>query len=125
MDSGARWRVRSICVCRAPMRKASFGIAVIATAIIMFLVVQDRQHGYPRMGAVARLVTRRPPTVDKTPLREAMCSGAPDATGFTDPAMASVWNVWGGNTLNTRYQKDAGFTAAEVPRLRVKWAFGF
>jgi len=44
------------------------------------------------------------------------------------PAFASLdgplWNGWG--TLeNTRFQKAAGLTASDVPRLKLKWAFGF
>src|SRR5439155_395996 len=38
-----------------------------------------------------------------------------------------AWNGWGVNASNTRYQDGAaaGFTAAQVPRLKLKWAFGF
>jgi len=37
------------------------------------------------------------------------------------------WSGWGSNTSNTRFQDAAraGLTAADVPRLKVKWAFGF
>jgi polyvinyl alcohol dehydrogenase (cytochrome) len=37
------------------------------------------------------------------------------------------WNGWGANLANTRFQPAgaAGLTAAQVPRLRLKWAFGF
>ena len=45
------------------------------------------------------------------------------------PAVATVativWTGWGKNTSNTRFQESGGITAAEVPRLKVKWAFGF
>lgn len=52
------------------------------------------------------------------------CSGAGD---FTNPLAGPVWNGWGVNASNTRFQDAsvAGFTAAEVPRLKLKWAFGF
>jgi polyvinyl alcohol dehydrogenase (cytochrome) len=57
------------------------------------------------------------------PSRQAMC---PANTGdFTNPLTGSLWNAWGVNTSNTRYQGSAGFTAADVPRLKLKWAFGF
>ena len=38
----------------------------------------------------------------------------------------SNWDGWGGNTSNTRYQADPGshLTAATVPKLKLKWAFG-
>src|SRR5262249_7234370 len=59
------------------------------------------------------------------PSREAMCTGR---TGdFTNPLSAANWNGWGVNTSNTRYQdgKAAGLTASTLPRLKLKWAFGF
>jgi len=45
----------------------------------------------------------------------------------TDPGRGDAWNGWGADTSNTRFQsaKAAGLTAAQVPRLKVKWAFGF
>jgi polyvinyl alcohol dehydrogenase (cytochrome) len=37
------------------------------------------------------------------------------------------WNGWGVDTSNTRFQteKNAGLSAAQVPKLKLKWAFGF
>jgi polyvinyl alcohol dehydrogenase (cytochrome) len=39
----------------------------------------------------------------------------------------SDWNGWGNGTDNTRFQSAAaaGLTPASVPRLKLKWAFGF
>src|SRR6516165_10650526 len=38
----------------------------------------------------------------------------------------AAWNGWGENTHNTRFQSGpSGLPAAAVPRLKVKWAFGF
>jgi polyvinyl alcohol dehydrogenase (cytochrome) len=47
-------------------------------------------------------------------------------SGF-DPASGSQWTGWGANTSNSRFQDaaSAGLTAADVPRLQLKWAFGF
>ncbi len=36
-----------------------------------------------------------------------------------------AWNGWGVDLTNGRFQTAAGLPAAEVPRLRLKWAFGF
>ena len=44
------------------------------------------------------------------------------------PAMPDAgkgWNGWGRDLDNSRYQPNPGLTAAEVPRLKVKWAFGY
>ena len=38
---------------------------------------------------------------------------------------AGDWNGWGVNTSNARYQANPGLQAADVPRLTLKWAFGF
>jgi polyvinyl alcohol dehydrogenase (cytochrome) len=44
-----------------------------------------------------------------------------------EPAGGPAWNGWGVDTSNTRFQteKTAGLSAAQVPRLKLKWAFGF
>lgn len=38
-----------------------------------------------------------------------------------------AWNGWGVSLANTRFEdaQDAGITALQVPRLKLKWAFGF
>ena len=38
-----------------------------------------------------------------------------------------AWNGWGASLENTRFQSTAhaGLSAAQVPKLRLKWAFGF
>lgn len=53
------------------------------------------------------------------------CSSAPPA--MTDPAKGSNWNGFGGTVTNTRYvpADKGGLTAPMVPRLKLKWAFGF
>jgi len=38
---------------------------------------------------------------------------------------ASEWNGWGAGQANLRFQSNPGFTASQVTRLRLKWAFGF
>lgn len=45
---------------------------------------------------------------------------------LTDPAAGSSWNGWGG-LHNTRFktQAEAGLSADQVPKLKLKWAFGF
>ena len=37
----------------------------------------------------------------------------------------SAWNGWGVDASNSRYQPKPGLTAADVPNLKLKWAFGF
>lgn len=38
---------------------------------------------------------------------------------------ADDWNGWGRDERNGRYAPHPGFSAAELPRLKVKWAFGY
>jgi len=35
------------------------------------------------------------------------------------------WNGWGRDMENSRFQPEPGFTAADVPRLKLKWAFAY
>jgi polyvinyl alcohol dehydrogenase (cytochrome) len=52
------------------------------------------------------------------------CSANPP---MTDPAQSPGWNGWSHDLANTRFQPAAAarLTAADVPRLKLKWAFGF
>ena len=60
--------------------------------------------------------------------------GSPPATAYCSDRNVKLtgrgktqWNGWSPNTTNTRYQlvDAAGLTFAEVPRLKLKWAYGF
>lgn len=57
-----------------------------------------------------------------------MPNRCPESGVPTDGALAgAAWNGWGADLTNGRFQPAAaaGLTAQEVPRLRLKWAFGF
>src|SRR5262249_34837436 len=41
------------------------------------------------------------------------------------PEADTNWNGWGVNAANERFQRRPGLTAAQVPTLALKWAFGF
>ena len=77
--------------------------------------------------AIAEFVTGKTfaEPLSATPSPQAMCR--PVAGEFANPLTGPMWNGWGANTQNTRYQNGAmaGFTAADVPKLKLKWAFGF
>jgi polyvinyl alcohol dehydrogenase (cytochrome) len=62
---------------------------------------------------------------DRTPAQKAMC--AADVKTPADPLAGPSWSGWGRDSVNTRFQDapNAGISAADVPRLKVKWAFGF
>jgi polyvinyl alcohol dehydrogenase (cytochrome) len=52
-----------------------------------------------------------------------MCSSTPS---MSDPATGSRWLGWGAGIANTRYQPSpqSGLAASDVPKLKLKWAFG-
>ena len=53
------------------------------------------------------------------------CTAKPAALRASD--LDAGWNGWGAGTANTRYRNAAlgGITAADVPKLKLKWAVGF
>ena len=55
---------------------------------------------------------------------EGRCSRA---LPYTNPAAGRGWNGWSPAPDNSHFQstEQAGLTAADVPRLKLKWAFGF
>jgi polyvinyl alcohol dehydrogenase (cytochrome) len=53
-----------------------------------------------------------------------MPNRCPAAARF-NPSAGPSWNGWAPDIGNARFQPAPGFTAADVPRLTLKWAFGF
>ena len=51
-----------------------------------------------------------------------LCKTKPEAI---DLETSDQWNGWGRTDEQPRYQPDPGFTAADVPRLKLKWAFAY
>ncbi len=81
----------------------------------------------------ATLSTAEKRTVAEFLTAKTVGSPAAQATGMcADPkgsvtATALDWNGWGADLANSRFQSAdrAGLTAAQVPRLKLKWAFAF
>lgn len=72
--------------------------------------------------AVATFVTGQAPTGRMAVGPE---GNACQAHGGAAIRAASSWNGWGGDLENSRYQPAPGLSAADVPHLKVKWAFGY
>jgi len=72
--------------------------------------------------AVATYLTGKAPLGHLAPTPEQNRCPAPLA-----PAADSGpnWNGWGADLANTRFQSDPGLSAAQVPHLKLKWAFGY
>ena len=63
--------------------------------------------------------------VGSAPPSPGACPAA--ATGFADPMSVPHWNGWGVDSSQRRFQSAemAQLAAEDVPRLKLKWAFGF
>jgi polyvinyl alcohol dehydrogenase (cytochrome) len=73
--------------------------------------------------ALATFITGKPPTGNAGKVPETnLCAQQGSATGLGG---GSSWNGWGVDLNNTRYQPDPGLTVADIPHLKVKWAFGY
>jgi polyvinyl alcohol dehydrogenase (cytochrome) len=74
--------------------------------------------------AVATFLTGKAPTGNPggAPPETNLCKEQGAAAGGEG---GSSWNGWGRDLNNSRFQPDPGLTAAEVPHLKVKWAFGY
>jgi polyvinyl alcohol dehydrogenase (cytochrome) len=61
---------------------------------------------------------------EAAPPAQAMCKAGRPLAGSTP---RGAWAGWSPSPVNTRFQttEAAGLTAADVPRLELKWAFGF
>jgi len=75
--------------------------------------------------AVAAFVAGRPVGAPTPRASAGQCESQPRALRARD--VAGGWNGWGVDVRNMRYMPaaKAGLTAATVPRLELKWAFGF
>ena len=72
--------------------------------------------------AVAAFITLRLPDPAGDPDPQAnRCAGAPPSLDLNGP----MWNGWGRDLDNSRFQPAPGIRAEDVPRLRLKWAFAF
>jgi polyvinyl alcohol dehydrogenase (cytochrome) len=115
---------------RVPSRetlKAMSSERVLAVMESGAMISMASRLSAPERRAVAEFVTGKSlgKALEMTPSPQAMCG--PGQEKFTDPLAGPIWNGWGVNLANARYQEAAmaGITVAEVPHLKLKWAFGF
>jgi polyvinyl alcohol dehydrogenase (cytochrome) len=108
---------------RAPnvqMLKSKTPDAIIASLTSGTMAVQARGLSAEEKRAIAEFLGTRPPP-DVAVREHALCA----AGRFGDPMTGPRWSGWGADPENTRFQKHAGLSADEVPKLKLKWAFGF
>jgi len=112
---------------RAPNRSAFRDLPaerVLAALETGSMVTMANNRTAAERRAIAEFVTGRSLSLPlvTVPAAKAMCQERP-ATFNT--GSGAQWSGWGGNTSNTRFQPSAGLAAADVPRLKLKWAFAF
>jgi len=71
--------------------------------------------------AVAEYIAGAPISARIERFEQGNCERAPFPP---DLAASGVWNGWGPDASNSRFQAAAGITARDVGRLTLKWAFG-
>lgn len=83
------------------------------------LTVAERRS----VSAFLTAATAQRPPVAITAESAALCK---TPTRVSDPNTGQHWNGWGGTVTNTRFQstEQSGLMAAQVPNLKLKWAFG-
>ena len=112
---------------RAPLREAFRSMPterVLASMETGSMVTMALGRTAAERRAISEFLTGRSLAnpVSTTPSPRAMCTAA-----AFDPTAGPRWDGWGLNTSNTRFQDAAaaGIAAADVPRLKLKWAFAF
>jgi polyvinyl alcohol dehydrogenase (cytochrome) len=75
---------------------------------------------------IAEAISTQPAGTGASGDAKSMSNQCPSNPPLADPSSGAAWNGWGVDAANTRFQKarDAGISAGQVPRLRLKWAFG-
>jgi polyvinyl alcohol dehydrogenase (cytochrome) len=110
---------------RAPSREtlAAMSVQQIVAALDNgVMAVQGKDLSATDRQAVAAFLSKTSSgAADPSP---GLCAANPP---IADLASAPMWSGWGNDLANTRFQnaKTAGLTGAEVPKLTLKWAFGF
>jgi len=108
---------------RAPRREAfkSFEPELVVKALIDGpMAAVGRGLNNAEMEAVAAFLTGKKFTGGAMPAK-AFC--ADRTVDLTKTASLPSWNGWGNDSGNARYQPTPGLTAADVPKLKLKWAF--
>ena len=108
---------------RAPDRqtlKLKTPEAILATLVSGTMASQARGLDAVEKRALAEFLGTPAPKEAASP-EPALCGASP----LRDPMVGSHWIGWGADPENTRFQKHAGLGPGDVPKLKLKWAFGF
>jgi polyvinyl alcohol dehydrogenase (cytochrome) len=112
---------------RAPALEALASVAprsIVESLVNGSMRLQGARLSGAERRAVAEFITGTTLTGEVTGAADARCASAlPSAA----TPLGASWNGWGAAVTNTRFQPEAeaGLTPADLPRLTLKWAFGF
>jgi polyvinyl alcohol dehydrogenase (cytochrome) len=97
--------------------------AVIETLMTGAMRLQGSRLSGPERRAVAEFVTGKKVGGDVIGAETGLCS----ATTRTNAGRAGAWAGWSPTVTNTRFQSRemAGLSAADIPKLTLKWSLGF
>src|SRR5438128_7046964 len=112
-------------VVRAPARRALSEMTperIVASLENGLMRVQGAARSADEKRAIAVFLTGKPLGTMTAPVTAPRCTRPPAA--FTS-APSSTWSDWSATPANNRYQPQPGLTAADVSKLKVKWAFRF
>jgi polyvinyl alcohol dehydrogenase (cytochrome) len=115
---------------RAPARETLMKLtpeAVYAALTTGPMVAQSKDLSDEEKRAMAAFLGGRPLGSTEAGDAKFMTNHCASSPPLGDPAANAGWNGWGNDAGNTRFQsaKAAGISADQVPRLKLKWAFGF
>jgi polyvinyl alcohol dehydrogenase (cytochrome) len=94
--------------------------SVVSAMVSGAMVIQASGLSQEESRAVARFLTGKDFSSGATAMA-GQCSLPPKTFSIA----AGDWNGWGVDTDNSRYQPKPGLAAADVSKLKLKWAFGF
>src|SRR5579864_882574 len=109
----------------AAMRSFSPEEILLALESGPMMIMGQRRTG-PERHAIAEFVAGKP-LGHQPPAAISQTAYCKDNPPFSGPLAGPVWNGWGAGPANRRFQsaEQAGIALADLPRLRLKWAFGF
>ena len=94
---------------------------LIAAASTGSMREQARGLSAAEIQAIARHLSGRDPVAGHAAAAAAGCPQPPAALDVAAPQ----WQGWGNGPQQTRFQAQPGFTAADLPRLRVRWVYAY
>jgi polyvinyl alcohol dehydrogenase (cytochrome) len=88
------------------------------------MVVQGLGLSSSEIADIAEFLTGKQPAKEEMPATAFCAAGA---AAFADPLAKPHWSGWGANLEQHRFQpaEMAQLSADQVPKLKLKWAFGF